>query len=169
MPYAPTAAELCVIGYIVLRGTRIVLPSTLRSRALTLAHEGHLGIVGTKQHLRTKVWWPGMDRAAEKYCKSCHGCQITSRPDAPEPLRPTTLPEGPWQALAVDLLGPLPSKHSILVAVDYYSRYYEYEVLTSTTTDKVIDSLENMFSRHGLPMTLRSDNGPQFKSDEFRD
>jgi hypothetical protein len=95
MPYAPTAAELCVIGYIVLRGTRIVLPSTLRSRALTLAHEGHLGIVGTKQHLRTKVWWPGMDRAAEKYCKSCHGCQITSRPDAPEPLKPTTLPEGP--------------------------------------------------------------------------
>ena len=169
MPYAPTAAELCVIGYIVLRGTRIVLPSTLRSRALTLAHEGHLGIVGTKQHLRTKVWWPGMDRAAEKYCKSCHGCQITSRPDAPEPLRPTTLPEGPWQALAVDLPGPLPSKHLILVAVDYYSRYYEYEVLTSTTTDKVIDSLENMFSRHGLPMTLRSDNGPQFKSDEFRD
>lgn len=169
MPYASAAAELCVIGYIVLRGTRIVLPRALRARALTLAHEGHLGIVGTKQHLRSKVWWPGMAKAAEKHCKECHGCQITARPDEPEPLRPTVLPDGPWQALAVDLLGPLPSKHSILVTVDYYSRYYEYEVLTSTTTDKIIDSLENMFSRHGLPLTLKSDHGPQFKSDEFRD
>lgn len=170
MSYAPTSNELCVIGYIVLRGTRIVLPQALRARALMLAHEGHLGVVGTKQHLRSKVWWPGIDKAAERHCRACHGCQITSRPDAPEPLRPTPLPDGLWQDLAVDLLGPLPSKHSILVVVDYHSRYYDYDVLTSTTTtEKVIDSLESIFSRHGLPVTLKSDNGPQFKSDEFRD
>lgn len=111
MSYAPTSNELCVIGYIVLRGTRIVLPQALRARALMLAHEGHLRVVGTKQHLRSKVWWPGIDKAAERHCRACHGCQITSRPDAPEPLRPTPLPDGLWQDLAVDLLGPLPSKH----------------------------------------------------------
>ncbi|KAJ8411216.1 hypothetical protein AAFF_G00172220 [Aldrovandia affinis] len=166
--YAAVANELCVVGYLVLRGTRIVLPRSLHARALTLAHEGHLGIVGTKQHLRTKVWWPGMDRAAEKHCKECHGCQIVSRPDPPELLRPTPLPDGPLADLAVDLLGPLPSNHSILVVVDYYSRYYEYDILTSTTTEKVIDSLESIFSRHGLPVTLKSDNGPQFKSELFR-
>lgn len=168
MTYAAVARELCVVGFLILRETRIILPKTLQPRAIALAHEGHIGIVGTKQHLRSKVWWPGMDRAAERHCKSCHGCQIVSRPDAPEPLRPLPLPDGPWQDLAVDLLGPLPSKHSILVVVDYYSRYYEYEILTSTTATKVIDSLENIFSRHGLPATLKSDNGPQFKSDEFR-
>ncbi|KAJ8366663.1 hypothetical protein AAFF_G00345590 [Aldrovandia affinis] len=167
--YAAVANELCVVGYLVLRGTRIVLPCSLHARALTLAHEGHLGIVGTKQHLRTKVWWPGMDRAAEKHCKECHGCQIVSRPDPPELLRPTPLPDGPWRDLAVDLLGPPPSNHSILVVVDYYSRYYEYDILTSTTTEKVIDSLESIFSRHGLPVTLKSDNGPQFKSELFRE
>ena len=63
--YSPIAGELCTYGQLVLRGTRIVLPSKLRPRALALAHEGHLGIVGTKQNLRSKVWWPGMDRAAE--------------------------------------------------------------------------------------------------------
>ncbi|KAJ8372789.1 hypothetical protein AAFF_G00277320 [Aldrovandia affinis] len=110
-----------------------------------------------------------MDRAAEKHCKECHGCQIVSRPDPPELLRPTPLPDGPWRDLAVDLLGPLPSNHSILVVVDYYSRYYEYDILTSTTTEKVIDSLESIFSRHGLPVTLKSDNGPQFKSELFRE
>ncbi|KAA0709172.1 hypothetical protein E1301_Tti017617 [Triplophysa tibetana] len=169
MTYAPVASELCVVGFLVLRGTRIVLPKTIQARAVALAHEGHIGIVGTKQHLRTKVWWPGMEKAAEWYCKSCHGCQIVSRPDAPEPSRPLPLPDGPWQDLAIDLLGPLPSKHSILVVADYYSRYYEYEILTTTTTAKVIDCLEDIFSRHGLPLTLKSDNGPQFRSDEFKD
>ncbi len=49
----------------VLRGTRLVIPQSLRTTVLALAHEGHLGIVGTKNNLRTKVWWPGMDKAAE--------------------------------------------------------------------------------------------------------
>jgi len=167
--YAPAAGELCVIGQLVLRGTRIVLPSKLRSQAISLAHEGHLGIVGTKQNLRSKVWWPRMDKAAEKFCKSCYGCQLVARADPPEPLKSTTLPEGPWQDLAIDLLGPLPSGHSILVVVDYYSRYYEYAIMTSTVTEKVIDNLEEIFSRHGLPITIKSDNGPQFRSEEFRE
>ena len=61
-----------------LRGTRIVIPESLRKQCVQIAHQGHLGIVGTKQQLRTKVWWSGMDKDVEKYVKSCHGCQITS-------------------------------------------------------------------------------------------
>ena len=167
--YAPIAGELCVIGKLVLRGTRILLPTKLRAQALGLAHEGHLGIVGTKQKLRTKVWWPGMDKAAERYCRTCHGCQLVARPDPPEPLKPTPLPQGPWEDLAVDLMGPLPSGHYLLVVVDYYSRYYEVAILQSTTTGKVIECLEDIFSRHGLPISLKSDRGPQFISDEFQE
>lgn len=114
------------------------------------------------------MWWPGIDKAAEKYVRSCHGCQIVSRPDVPEPLRPTALPDGPWQDLATDLLGPLPTGHSILVVIDYYSRYYEYDILQSTTAEKVINSLENIFSRHGLPISIRSDCGPQYMSAQFQ-
>ena len=110
-----------------------------------------------------------MDKAAEKFCKSCYRCQLVARPNPPEPLTSTTLPEGPWQDLAVDLLGPLPSGHSILVVVDYYIRYYEYTLMTSTTAVKVIDDLEEIFSRHGLPRTIKSDNGSQFTSGEFQE
>lgn len=46
--YAPAAVELCVIGQLILWGTRIILPSKLRPQAISLAHKGHLGIVGTK-------------------------------------------------------------------------------------------------------------------------
>ncbi len=117
--YRHIAGELCVIGQIILRGTRIVFPQLLRGRALQLAHDDHLGVIGTKQHLRTKVWWSGMDRAAERFVRACHGCQLVARPDVPEPLSPTVMHEGPWQNLATDLLGPLPDGHSILVVVDY--------------------------------------------------
>ena len=54
--FFPMRDELCSIGYLVLRGTRIVIPKALRSRFIKLAHTGHLGIVGTKQRLRSKVW-----------------------------------------------------------------------------------------------------------------
>ena len=40
---------------LILKGTRIVIPKELRQRALALAHEGHQGIVKTKQLLREKL------------------------------------------------------------------------------------------------------------------
>ena len=54
--YIPVKEELCAIGKVVLRGTRIVIPQSLRQQVLAIAHEGHVGIVATKLRLRTKVW-----------------------------------------------------------------------------------------------------------------
>lgn len=51
--------------------------------------------------------------------------------------------------------------------VDYYSRYYEYDILKLTTSDKIIDSLKSIFIRYDLPVRYRSDQGPQFKSEQF--
>ena len=115
--------------------------------------------------MRSKVWWPSIDKAAEKFCKSFYGYHLVAHPNPPE----LTLPEGLWQDLAVDLLGSLPSGHSILVVMDYYSHYYENTLMTSTTTVKVIDDLEGIFSRHGLPRTIKSNNEPQFTSGEFQE
>ena len=165
--YIPISSELCVIGKLILRGTRIVIPSKLRPQVLTLAHEGHPGIISMKQRLRSKVWWPGIDREVERFCKTCHGCQLVSSPANPEPIKPTPLPSGPWQDLAIDLLGPLSSGDSVLVVVGYFSRYYEIEIMRFTTSDKIIDCLEKIFTTHSLPLSVASDNGPQFTSEVF--
>ena len=150
--YILVCSELCVIGKLILRDTRIVIPRKLRPRVLSLAHEGHPGIVSMKQRLRSKVCWPGIDREAERFCKTCHGCQLVNGPSKPEPIKSTPLPSDPWKDLAIDLLGPLPSGDSVLVVVDYFSRYYEVEVMRSTTSEKVIECLEKIFSTHGLPL-----------------
>lgn len=159
--------ELTVLGKLVLRGTRLVIPMKLRKQVLDLAHEGHQGIVKTKQRLRTKVWWPGIDRQAEQRCRTCHGCQLVGKPLPPEPLKRTELPTQPWQDLAVDLLGPLPTGEYLLVVVDYFSRFFEVAVTKSVTSGKMISCLEAMFATHGLPMSIKTDNGPQFVSEEF--
>ena len=41
--------EISLIGKLVLRGTRIVIPKSLREKVLQIAHEGHPGIVTMKR------------------------------------------------------------------------------------------------------------------------
>ena len=53
--YKQVRYELSNVGSIVLRGHRIIVPSALREQVIHLAHEGHQGIVKTKQQLRSKV------------------------------------------------------------------------------------------------------------------
>ena len=120
-----------------------------------------------KQCLRTIVWWPGIDKEAEGVCKTCHGCQLVAQPFKPEPMVRTELPSAPWQHLAADLLGPLPSVDYVFVVVDYYSRFFEMEFTKSTTSEKIVSMLSKIFVTHGLPLSLRTDNGPQFVSDYF--
>ena len=134
---------------------------------IDLAHGGHQGIVKTKERLRTKVWWPGMDRHAEQRCRSCHGCQLVSQPVAPPPVQSTPLPDGHREHLVSDLLGPLPTGECLLVTVDYFSRFFKVNILHSNTSKSVIQCLRTHFARHGIPHSLRTDNRPQFISDEF--
>ena len=107
--YVCVRNELTFIGHVILRGTRIVIPEKLRQRVLRLAHEGHQGIVKMKERLRSKVWWPGVDKEAEHKCRECYGCQLVTKETIIPPVKTTRLPERPWQDLALDLLGPLPT------------------------------------------------------------
>ena len=80
----------------------------------------------------------------------------------------TELPSAPWQHLAADLLGPLPSGDHVFVVVGYYSRFFEMEYAKSTTSEKIVSMLFKIFVTHGLPLSLRTENGSQFVSDYFK-
>lgn len=64
-------------------------------------------------------------------------------------------------------MGPFPTGESLLVLVDYYSKFYEVVIMRSTTAKRVVDALTQIFSgsRYGFPFRLKSDSGPQFLSD----
>ena len=105
-----------------------------------------------KNRLRTKVWWPKIDHDAAHVCKSCHRCQVVGDVCAPEPMQRVEPPSGPWQDIAIDVLGPLPSGENLLVVVDYYSRFSEVVIMHSTTFRKMIEALTPIFTRYGYPI-----------------
>ena len=55
-----------------------------------------------------------------------------------------------------------------LIVVDAHSRWLEIERMDTTTSTKTIENLQSLFARYGVPSELVSDNGPQFKSEEFQ-
>ena len=169
LTYKTVRNELAVIGKLVLRSSRLIIPKSLRKVVLDAAHEGHQGIVKCKQRLRSKVWWPGIDKEIERKCKNCHGCQVVGSLPSQEPIKPTPLPSAPWEELAADILGPLPDGTYILVVVDYFSRYFEVSLMRSITTEKTVMALEEIFARHGYPKSLKTDNGANFTSVQFEE
>ncbi|XP_058817176.1 uncharacterized protein K02A2.6-like [Topomyia yanbarensis] len=105
-----------------------------------------------------------MDIAVELHVKKCRGCLLVSSPDPPEPMIRKDLPNGPWEDIAIDFLGRLPNGESLLVVVDYYSRYVEICEMDSTTAKDTTAQLGKIFCRFGVPITMRADNGPQFSA-----
>ncbi|KAF0290288.1 uncharacterized protein FJT64_011502 [Amphibalanus amphitrite] len=153
--------ELSVHGQLLLRGDRLVVPAALRERVLTNAHAGHQGVVRTKQRLRERFWWPRLDRQVRDLLKSCEVCSQHDghvRRERP-PLQPIPLPDGPWQRLMVDVIGPMrgPSSERYgIVLVDMYSRWPEVALCQDATADSICQFLETVFAREGVPLELLS-------------
>jgi hypothetical protein len=71
----------------------------------------------------------------------------------------TELPSRPWEHLAAEFMGPLPSCHNLIAVVDYYSRWVEIAIMTPTpNVEKTVKALEKMFTTHGLPNSITTDN-----------
>lgn len=155
-------------GQLVYKDYQVVLPKALRKRALKLAHIAHAGIVVTKRILRKAVWWPKMTADIEKMVKCCAVCQLVSQKPRPEPLIMKQLPEKPWQSIAIDHF-EIPDKTTILVIIDYYSRYLIVRNVKDETTATTIKHLEEVFNTWYYPEVLRCDNATTFESKEFQE
>ncbi len=153
---------------LILCGNRIVIPSSLQQRSIDLAHEGHQGIVKTKRLLREKVWFTGIEEKVQKTIQSCIACQANSPYSPPAPLQMKALPPKPWHTVNIDFCGPFPTGEYLMVVIDAYSRFPEVEIVHSTAGKGTISKLDRIFSTHGIPKVLKSDNGPPFFSEEFK-
>lgn len=152
---------------LILRGDRIVVPRDLQKRIVELAHIGHQGSTGIKAHLRSKVWFPAMDKMIDQVVRGCKPCQMTGLPDKPNPIT-RRIPTEPWQDLAMDFKEGLPSGESLFVVVCYTSRFIQIEPMSPATSQKVIKALLKMFASFGVPSSITADNGPQFRSAELK-
>ena len=103
------------------------MPRRLQLLIVKGAHAGHLGLVKTKQLIREKVWFPGVDKLASDLITNCIVCQATvPAKQSRERYNMSPLPDGPWMEVSVDFK-VLPISEYLLVITDDYSRYHSLE------------------------------------------
>ncbi len=158
---------------ILLKEERIILPQSLQKRAIELAHRGnHPGEIGLQQRLRYHFFFHDMNMKVQKFVSSCPDCQSFTDKRTVEPMSPHSVPNKNWSKVAVDLFGPMPSKHHIVVVQDLASRFPAAKLVKSTKAANVIPAMTDIYNNFGNPETQLSDNGPPFNSkamDEFCD
>ena len=158
--------ELSEADGIIFKGSKIVVPISMRRYILNLIHEGHLGIEKCKKRAREVIYWPRINADIAEMVQSCTSCLMYKPKQQAESLNPHAVPNRPWEKVAADLFTL--NNREYLVVVDYYSQFIEVCTMTSTTSKAVINHMKAMFARHGTPCELMSDNGPQFASQEFQ-
>ena len=79
-----------------LLGTRVVIPPSLREKALQELHEEHQGISKMKALSWSYVWWPTIDRDLELLVKSCEPCIEVKLVPPSVDLHPWVWPSRPW-------------------------------------------------------------------------
>ena len=67
-----------------------------------------------------------------------------------------------------DYAGPFMGKMFLLI-MDAHSKWLEAHIVESATSAATIQKMKASFASHGLPVTLVTDNGSVFTSQEFED
>jgi hypothetical protein len=147
------------------KGNRIIIPASAQKDILKQLHIAHGGIQKTRSSANQLYFWPGMCNQIKQMIDSCERCQQI-RPSQPKEPDIKTVASFPMENVSVDLFH-LANK-TYLVMVDRYSGFPFVEHLRSTSTEGVTRALISWFHDFGIPVRIRSDGGPQFRS-EFQD
>lgn len=165
--YEAVKQELVWVNGILMRMEKIVIPRTIRAKALAIAHKGHPGMNRMKRLLRERVWWPRLDKEVEAHVKACDACFHITPEHNVVPMKRSSMPKKPQDKMGVDHFGPMAqwgNKH-VLAMIDYHSRYLKVKIVKSTSFEATWEVLEEWFDVDGNPITIRCDNGPAFRSE----
>ena len=101
-PYWNFREDLSVIDGLVTKNSRLLIPSTLRWKAMKQIHDGHQGIEKCMLKARESVLWPGISDDIWETVECCGICQSTSR--AVKLVgNISEVPPHAWHTLGIDL------------------------------------------------------------------
>lgn len=136
----------------------------------------HSGINKTLEKIRRYLFWPNLVNDVKRYINSCEVCKSTKHPNVVmrPPLGDTGATHRFFQRLYVDFIGPYPRSRSgnigIFIVLDHFSKFVFLKPVKKFTADAITKYLEeDLFHVFGVPESLISDNGTQFKAKKFND
>ena len=99
-------------------------------------------------------------------CRSCASSQQVRKPPAVAPLMHWMWPSNPWHRIHIDYAED--ENGHYLIVVDAHSRWPEiFFMPRNTSAGATISILRELFAKYDLPVQCVSDNGSQFRSEDF--
>ncbi|GFU03031.1 retrovirus-related Pol polyprotein from transposon 297 [Trichonephila clavipes] len=151
---------------------RVYIPRSLREAIMKefndLPLAGYLGKRKTNLKLRDTCYFPYMRKYIFEYVSTCDRCQKFKYKNAlPAGRLIPIVSNYPNEIVTLDLLGPYPASRPeryrfLLVITDHFTKWSELIPLRKANA-----LFENYISRYGAPISLISDNSPQFISEIF--
>lgn len=157
---------------------KLWIPLTLRKDMISKVHDvpeaAHGGMAKTLELLRRHFFWPGMVTDVRDYVRNCEICKTTKAPNMvmKPPMGKLTESVRPFQRLYVDILGPYPRSKTghigLLIVLDHLSKFHWLCPLRKFTSSAIQDFLQkHIFHVYGVPESIVSDNGSQFRANEL--
>ena len=100
-PYYKIWNELSEYHGLILKGSRIVTPTTLRKRMKQILNIGLLGIERTKVNARGTMYWPNINTDIENMVANCTECEIYRNKLEKETLCNTLFPRSHGQFVSL--------------------------------------------------------------------
>lgn len=151
-----------------MKGSRVIIPESQQKIILDQLHYSHQGIEKTRLQARDTVYWKQINADIENMIKKCSICQENLSAQPKETLQPHDIPSRAWEVVGTDLFHC--NDHEYLIIADYYRKFPIIRKMTGLTTSNiVISAMKQIFSEHGIPTRVVSDNGPQYSSEAFKE
>lgn len=133
-------------------------------------HEGktnHRGINECFLALSSKFYWPKMRDHITKYINECNICGQAKYDRHPIKQRFSIVPPPtkPFEIVHLDLFTAQTEKY--LTIVDAFSKYAQAYHLRDGTALSVVQALLTFSTHHGVPITIVTDQGPEFTNQLF--
>jgi hypothetical protein len=133
---------------------------------ITAQHHESNHTPGPHNRAQMSVYWPGINAQIEDLVSSCSLCITYRNKQQKETLIQPTVPNAPWTKVASDLFSLY--GHDYVIVTDYFSKYIEIKRLTDKSSATVVNKIKKIFTRHGIPKELCSDNGPEYTAACFK-
>ncbi|MCO5546811.1 hypothetical protein L7F22_000247 [Adiantum nelumboides] len=180
-------------GWLLYKG-RLCITAGQRAALLHDAHDslvgGHRGINNTLEKLERSFFWPKLRKDVYNYVQKCQVCQkVKSLYQNPARLlQPLPIPDGPFQDISMDFVGPLPASHPsrntmCFTMVDRFNKFVMMISCKHTMVDRFnkfvmmipckhtssVEEIARLFIRFwypiaGLPKTITFDRDAKFTS-----
>jgi ribonuclease HI/transposase InsO family protein len=153
--------------------------SATGKQLLEEVHAGQCGIHAASRTLVGKVfrsgfYWPTTKGDAAELVQRCEACQYLSKQQHLPAQQLQTIPvTWPFACWGLNMIGPFKKAQGgythVLVAIDKFTKWIEFKPIASITLAKAVEFIQDIIFRFGIPNSIITDLGSNFKSSEFFD